>query len=676
MGIGSRSCSQKACTLCALEEHQLVYPAAYLGEQAGHGPEGRGPRRASAKYRSLEALLFSGEVEHNVALFRGSLLREVLPFPEKLGDRQQGYWVACVALSKGTIRVLENGSQTPLHSGAHPAEARSTAHPLMPEISKVPRWLRSRSTFVHEAGTILLSLEASYLDYLTNLILFAKTLELRIGGLSRTKRASLRSIASAETGIAGLAGQAMKYALSGRPTSGNEYLALRSYLAHRALDLYARWEGRRRQRDLQAPAVAILGGGPAVDRGADTMEDSVTLLRMGTAPVPLAPSEHEPPRVNVFMATINFKYVFGGYVAMFNLALRIAQTGRRVRIVLVEPTDYNPEEWKKQIQGYPGLEQLFELVETSYNYDRSVPLAVNPRDIFVATSCWTAHIASRSARQLDNRKIIFLAQEYEPLFFNAGSFQAISRASYSVPQFTIFSTELLREFFEINRIGVYSGDRGYGDQHSLVFNNAINSFRVSLRGLQARAKKKLLFYARPEQHASRNLFELGILGLSEAVRAGYLDSEAWEFYGIGTAGGARRIRLDRDVFLSLLPKVNLKEYTEILPSFDLGLSLMLSPHPSLVPLEMAAAGMITVTNTCENKTAAKLAAISRNLIGIPPTADGIADGLRQAAGRTEDYAARLEGAEGGLADRLEPGLQPGIHASVRGVPPSCQSHGR
>ena len=48
---------------------------------------------------------------------------------------------------------------------------------------------------------------------------------------------------------------------------------------------------------------------------------------------------------------------------------------------------------------------------------------------------------------------------------------------------------------------------------------------------------------------------------------------------------------------------------------------MYTPHPSLVPLEMASAGMLTVTNTFENKTAEALAAISPNLIAAEPDVD-------------------------------------------------------
>ena len=45
---------------------------------------------------------------------------------------------------------------------------------------------------------------------------------------------------------------------------------------------------------------------------------------------------------------------------------------------------------------------------------------------------------------------------------------------------------------------------------------------------------------------------------------------------------------------------------------------MYTPHPSLVPIEMASAGMLVVTNTFDNKTAEALAAISPNLIPAEP----------------------------------------------------------
>jgi hypothetical protein len=96
--------------------------------------------------------------------------------------------------------------------------------------------------------------------------------------------------------------------------------------------------------------------------------------------------------------------------------------------------------------------------------------------------------------------------------------------------------------------------------------------------------------------------------------------------------------------LRLLPKVSLKEYVALLPTYDIGLSLMLTPHPSLTPIDMAAAGLVTVTNTYANKTREAWATVSRNIIAVHPTVDGIRDGLIEARRRVDDHKARVAGA--------------------------------
>lgn len=369
----------------------------------------------------------------------------------------------------------------------------------------------------------------------------------------------------------------------------------------------------------------------------------VRLLKQMISPLSLDVSDDEPKRVNILMATVDFNYIFGGYLAMFNLAKKIGQYGNKARIIIVEPCDYKPNEWRKKILAYPGLEDLFDFVETSYHFDRNFPLKVNPDDIFIATSCWTAHISSRTASELNGKKIIFFAQEYEPIFFPMSSMHAFSHQSYFLPQFTIFSTELLRQYFRIHKIGVYKNDPSEGDANSIVINNAIHPFEISIKDISERRRKKFLFYARPEAHAARNLYELGLLGLENAIQQGVF-SEEWEYYGIGTIGNNRILPLGNGCQITLLPKVSLKEYLELIPTFDLGMSLMLSPHPSLVPLEMAAAGIPTVTNIYENKTEAELKNISKNLIGIEPTIAGITRGLQEGVNKVYNYTERIEGA--------------------------------
>jgi hypothetical protein len=95
----------------------------------------------------------------------------------------------------------------------------------------------------------------------------------------------------------------------------------------------------------------------------------------------------------------------------------------------------------------------------------------------------------------------------------------------------------------------------------------------------------------------------------------------------------------------MIERVSFTEYARFLHEYDVGLSLMYTPHPSLVPLEMAAAGMLVVTNTCLNKTKASLEAISTNLLACAPAPEAVAEGLRQAVAAVGDLPRRRRGSE-------------------------------
>ncbi|MGI8556770.1 MAG: hypothetical protein ACR2ND_00425 [Solirubrobacteraceae bacterium] len=96
--------------------------------------------------------------------------------------------------------------------------------------------------------------------------------------------------------------------------------------------------------------------------------------------------------------------------------------------------------------------------------------------------------------------------------------------------------------------------------------------------------------------------------------------------------------------LELRPRSGQASYAEILREHDVGLALMYTPHPSLVPIEMASAGMRTVTNSFENKTPEAMAAISPNVICAAPSIESVAAALLRAQAETEDFKLRADGA--------------------------------
>jgi hypothetical protein len=82
--------------------------------------------------------------------------------------------------------------------------------------------------------------------------------------------------------------------------------------------------------------------------------------------------------------------------------------------------------------------------------------------------------------------------------------------------------------------------------------------------------------------------------------------------------------------LESAPWLGFHEYARQMRESDVLLSLMLSPHPSYPPLEMAACGRPVVTTCFANKTAARLAELSPHIIGVEPTLEAISDGLVRA----------------------------------------------
>lgn len=595
-------------------------------------------------YTSFETLLFANTVTGAASVFRADLVEDLLPFPEPIGTPFHDHWIACLAMAKGRLGYVDR----PLYAyRQHGANVLGHCVPETPRLMSALRtlagWARLTPSARSHAGSRLRFLEGIYQNEVMRIALLARTLELRLPDMAPARRRVVHRFARLDRSLAGLTAEALKYAISDRPSLGAEWSCLKAALSHRVLQAYHRAARKRVVRRSRGPALAA-----ATERD---LAGSVEAIERKIAPLRLDVSISADRRVNLLIPTIDFRYFFGGYIAKFHLALMLQRSGMRVRVVTVDPCDRDEAGWRRSIRAYPGLETFFDDVEVVHAFERSAPLPVNPRDAFVATTWWTAHVAHRAVRDLDQPRFVYLIQEYEPMTFAMGSYFALADETYTYPHEAVFSTELLRDYFRENELGVYRAGAAAGDEHSVSFQNAINSFSVSAAALRREGPRRLLFYARPEAHAQRNMFDLGVLALRRAARRGLL--EAWEVHGLGSVGMAGSVVLGPGLALTLLPRTGLKEYLDLLPSYDLGLALMLTPHPSLVPIDMAAAGLVTVTNTFGPKTAERLSKLSGNIIGVPPTLDGLVDGIASAIPRVADVEARVAGSRVRWATRWE-----------------------
>ncbi len=342
------------------------------------------------------------------------------------------------------------------------------------------------------------------------------------------------------------------------------------------------------------------------------------------------------PTVNMLVPPFNFESMSAGVFVVFQVALFIKRCGLHVRLVMYAPFPFDESSFREKIQHYPGLENLFDDLEVEYIGDRKTPLRVSPRDNCVATVCHSAYFAKKIMAACGGGKFLYLIQDYESSFYQGGSLFAIADSSYSFDYAALFSTESLRNHFLTHRIGIF----GLGDVDHVFMNNACSAVlkprEEFLAGRGEGKPRKFFFYSRPQVH--RNMFETGALALCTAYREGVFAGAGWEFIGAGL--GKPVIELEPGVFLQQMKRMNLREYQEIIPTFDLALCLMASPHPSITPFDLHGSGATVVTNSYGVKDQAYFNSVAPGIIAANPDVPSVVAALRQAVAASADLDAR------------------------------------
>ena len=594
-------------------------------------------------YDKLASLLVANTVTGAASLFRTSLLKHVLPFPPNIGTSYHDHWIACVALCLGKIAYVDRALYDYVQHGGNVighcvpprrtllGRMRDVVTAFIPNTEVNKRW---RELCTH-----------SHVIYIWDMLRIKQAIgviRMRCGpALSEPTKATMARVATVDSSpvsFGWLCLRGVRNLCGVTETIGSELRLLQGI----AWKNYSKLPRLRPAVKSDASAEPNATAAPAAAAGPVRLQPSV-FIEHKIAALKLDVRAAAPRRVNLLIPEVDFQQIFGGYITKFNLARCLAKEGYQVRIITVDESPAKNAQWKKAFEAFQGLEDLLDHVTFVDAFDRRKPIEVSPQDAFIATTWWTAHVAHQAARTLGHDRFVYLIQEYEPFIFSMGTYACLADESYTLPHYAVFSSELLREYFRANSLGVFSGLQG--EEQSTSFQNTItNVGELSRYNMEKRSPRRLLFYARPESHNARNLFEIGIMALTRALEKGYFRGP-WTFSGIGATQYAGKVYLTDRAHLELLPRQSQDVYADVLRNHDLGLSLMYTPHPSLVPIEMASAGMPTVTNTFCTKTHDRLQAISRNLIAVEPTADAITEGLRTALARVERYDERLAGAD-------------------------------
>jgi len=334
------------------------------------------------------------------------------------------------------------------------------------------------------------------------------------------------------------------------------------------------------------------------------------------------------PALNVLVPGLALKHLTGGPNTAINLACRLAATGIKVRLVSTNavPDEDQSAFWTHAalLSGTDARSHGVELVDASA---RERPMSLGVNDLFMATAWWTAQAVKYAIRHTRHKRFFYIIQDYEPLLHAASTAQALASETYCLDHVPIINSQLLYDHLVKHKVGCFA-DPDFASR-ALVFEPAIDPtlFHPAEAVAAANGKKRLLMYARPTK-GERNLFELGVAALRVLIARGEFDFTQWDFHGMGEDFAP--VWLGPHIQLTALPWKGLQGYAQFMRESDVLLSLMHSPHPSYPPLEMAACGRPVVTTTFGSKTAARLAEISPNIIGVDPTLEGIADGLAEA----------------------------------------------
>jgi glycosyltransferase involved in cell wall biosynthesis len=265
---------------------------------------------------------------------------------------------------------------------------------------------------------------------------------------------------------------------------------------------------------------------------------------------------------------------------------------------------------------------------------------VPPADFSIATHWTTAYDVLRAP---DTATRFYFIQDWEPGFYPAGTIALQAEATYRFGLFGICNTEFLRD--------KYAGEYGVP---AMGFTPCVDAdvFHPPARDERSGGgKMRLFFYGRPE-HA-RNCFELTAEALRRTKRR---FGDRLEIVSAGADWKPRSHGLDGVV--ENLGILRYAETGELYRTCHIGVSLMATLHPSYIPIELMACGVLAVSNhnnatrwALEHKRNCLLAhgtpgclseTLSDAISGFDQFGEVRAGGLAAVAARHSDWSAEME----------------------------------
>jgi GT2 family glycosyltransferase/glycosyltransferase involved in cell wall biosynthesis/predicted SAM-dependent methyltransferase len=278
-----------------------------------------------------------------------------------------------------------------------------------------------------------------------------------------------------------------------------------------------------------------------------------------------------PKTINWFLPDIDSPF-YGGVNTVFRLADHLRRTHGVDNRFVFWAAPNEPFFRSAIAAAFPDLAQ-----SSIAFHDASLASvqAVPPADVAVATLWATAY----SVAQFSGApRRFYMIQDFEPMFYPAGTLYALAEESYRFGLYGICNTEHMRALYESRY-----GGRGMSFQPAVdpsVFHAEGRRYERTLH-----EPATVFLYARPGHW--RNCWELASIALEE------LKTSLGDRVRIVTAGSWARPE-DVGSGIEHLGLLDYRETGALYRTCDVGIALTVSEHPSYLPLELMACGVPVV----------------------------------------------------------------------------------
>jgi glycosyltransferase involved in cell wall biosynthesis len=258
-------------------------------------------------------------------------------------------------------------------------------------------------------------------------------------------------------------------------------------------------------------------------------------------------------------------------------------------------------------QNESGITTLRRCIESYFPpLTGKVTVSPLPNAVSVATFWKSAYVVAQSSALAR----YYFIQDYEPLFYPAGTLYGLAEATYRLGLIPIVNTPGLLKFLHST----------HGQIGGISFVPTVDRSVYFPKQRSTSGPLQIVFYGRPGQ--ARNGFELGIEALKNlkrqyGSRLKIISAGAdWSVREYGLEGILEnRGRLSSPV-----------EVADLYRESDIGLCFMFSKHPSYQPFEMISCGCVTVSN--ENEATSWFFKDGQNCVLVQPTVPDLVEKFR------------------------------------------------